>query len=180
MKPPCYLTRRERYKPPCMTSPTPELWWAPEPDELDGDPRRISSVYEDRANRARIICCTECPLQQQQTCAKHALDDNASSGVWAAVKLPGTQWRHRGEVQECHQKLRLISVGIVAAHELPENIELLEQAEDFRWCKRCEESKPVFEFYTDCRTGKPAPQRGCKECLRACTRSYANQSDLAG
>lgn len=160
-KPSCYLTAVERYRPPCDTSPTPELWWSPEDGEV---PRTmVAVIYEERARQARIVCCTECPLHQQQVCAKEALDGKATTGVWAGVKLPGPQWRNIPLLAEARDELQLVADG-AGAHELAANADLLEKIDIMHHCKRCDRDKRMyFDFYLD---KKDRPLGACKQCRR--------------
>ena len=169
MKPRCYLTTVERRRTPCYTSDTPELWWGP--DIADGvHPSMIASEYDDRAIQARIICCTQCPLHEQQECAKEALRSDATSGVWGGVKLPCggiNQYRVHDKIVEARKDLQRVADGL-GAHELSTNALLLEQNERRRMCKRCNTPKPLHAFYLD-KNNKPI-RGSCKACKRADTR----------
>jgi len=50
--------------------------------------------------------------------------------VWAAVKLPGGQYRKRHELARAHDVLRRIADGTLNPRELPESAELLSRTDE--------------------------------------------------
>ena len=83
--------------------------------------------YESASIEARTLCLRRCPLAQQRRCAQHAVDHQVEFGVWAGVKLPGSQYRKRGELARAHEVLRQIAVGEISPRQLPESAALLER-----------------------------------------------------
>ena len=112
---------------PCSTDP--DLWFGYADDDAS-DGAAKARVYEQSATRARTICLRRCPLAAQRQCAKRAVDGGEEYGVWAAVKLPGGQYRKRHELARAHDLLRRIAEGSVNPRELPESAELLSRADD--------------------------------------------------
>lgn len=111
---------------PCTTNP--ELWFGyPDADGSDGAAK--ARAYEQSATEARVQCLRRCPLAQQRRCAALAVERSEEYGVWAAVKLPGGQYRKRGELAAAHDLLRAIADGQINARELPDNQALLTSRE---------------------------------------------------
>lgn len=118
---------RPTLKPPCSTNP--ELWFGyADDDTADGAAK--ARVYEQSAAEARLICLHRCPLAQQRRCAALAVERREEYGVWAAVKLPGGQYRKREELARVRAVLRRIAAGEINPRELPENAALLARHED--------------------------------------------------
>ncbi|BBZ36607.1 WhiB family transcriptional regulator [Mycolicibacterium confluentis] len=111
---------------PCASDP--DLWFG-YPDDDGGHGPAKNRSYETAAVQARTLCLRRCPLAQQRRCAQHAVDHEVEFGVWAGVKLPGNQYRKRGELEHAHEVLRRIATGEISARELPENAALLERRE---------------------------------------------------
>ncbi|CAJ1578373.1 WhiB family transcriptional regulator [[Mycobacterium] wendilense] len=109
---------------PCADDP--DLWFGyPDDDGADGAAKARS--YESAALEARTLCLRRCPLAQQRLCAGRAVEHGVEFGVWAGIKLPGNQYRKRGELQRAHELLRRIAAGEINARQLPENAALLER-----------------------------------------------------
>ncbi len=111
---------------PCSTEP--DLWFGYADDDAS-DGAAKARVYEQSATRARTICLRRCPLAQQRACARSAVDGGEEYGVWAGVKLPGGQYRKRGQLARAHEVLRRIAEGDLNPRELPESVELLTRSE---------------------------------------------------
>jgi WhiB family redox-sensing transcriptional regulator len=112
---------------PCSTNP--DLWFGyADDDATDGAAK--ARVYEQSATEARLLCLRRCPLAQQRRCAHLAVERGEEYGVWAGVKLPGSQYRKRGQLAEARAVLRRIAAGEIASRELPENAALLARHED--------------------------------------------------
>ncbi|WP_373140925.1 WhiB family transcriptional regulator [Mycobacterium marinum] len=111
---------------PCATNP--ELWFG-YPDDDSGDGAAKARAYERSATEARIQCLRRCPLAQQRLCAERAVKHREEYGVWAGVKLPGGQYRKRGQLAEAHDVLRRIAAGEINARQLPESTALLARNE---------------------------------------------------
>ncbi len=109
---------------PC--SADPDLWFG-YCDDDNGDGAAKARSYESASIEARTLCLRRCPLAQQRRCAQHAVDHQVEFGVWAGVKLPGSQYRKRGELARSHEVLRQIAAGEVSPRELPESAALLER-----------------------------------------------------
>lgn len=108
--------------PPC--SANPELWFGyPDADGADGAAK--ARAYERSSTEARLQCLRRCPLAQQRQCAALAVERGEEYGVWAAVKLPGGQYRKRAELAQAHALLRAIAAGEINPRELPDNQALL-------------------------------------------------------
>src|ERR1700743_1453608 len=112
--------------PPCASNP--ELWFG-YPDDDSGDGAAKARAYERSATEARLQCLRRCPLAQQRQCAQHAIAHREEYGVWAGVKLPGGQYRERGQLAAAHDVLRRIASGEINSRELPENASLLTRHE---------------------------------------------------
>ncbi|ODR09852.1 transcriptional regulator [Mycolicibacillus koreensis] len=107
---------------PC--SADPDLWFGyADDEEIDGTAK--ARLYERSATQARLLCLRRCPLSQQRRCAGYAVEHGEEYGVWAGIKLPGGQYRKRGELARAHQTLRRIAAGEINARELAENAALL-------------------------------------------------------
>lgn len=107
---------------PCTANP--ELWFGyPDADSSDGAAK--ARAYELSSAQARLLCIRRCPLAQQRRCAALAVQRGEEYGVWAGVKLPGGQYRKRGELAAAHLVLRSIAAGEINARQLPENQSLL-------------------------------------------------------
>lgn len=111
---------------PCSLNP--ELWFG-YPDDDDGDGAAKARAYEQSATEARLLCLRRCPLEQQRRCARYAVDHHEEYGVWAAVKLPGGQYRKRDQLARAHDALRRIAAGEINSRQLPENAALLSRRE---------------------------------------------------
>ena len=112
---------------PCSSDP--DLWFGyADNDASDGAAK--ARVYEQSATRARTICLRRCPLSAQRQCAQRAVDGGEEYGVWAAIKLPGGQYRKRHDLARAHDLLRRIAEGPLNPRELPESAELLSRTED--------------------------------------------------
>ncbi|MGV0635934.1 WhiB family transcriptional regulator [Mycolicibacillus trivialis] len=109
---------------PC--SENPDLWFGYADDD-NGDGAAKARAYERSAARARLLCLRRCPLAQQRRCAGYAVEHGEEYGVWAGIKLPGGQYRKRGELARAHAVLRRIAAGEVNPRQLPENAALLAQ-----------------------------------------------------
>lgn len=113
---------------PCAANP--DLWFGYNDDDgSDKDGTAKARAYETAAIEARAMCLRRCPLAQQRVCARLAIEQDEEYGVWAGVKLPGGQYRKRGELARAHETLRRIAAGEVNPRELPENAALLERRE---------------------------------------------------
>jgi WhiB family transcriptional regulator, redox-sensing transcriptional regulator len=113
---------------PCAANP--DLWFGYSDDDgTDKDGTAKARAYETAAIEARALCLRRCPLAQQRRCARLAIEQDEEYGVWAAVKLPGGQYRKRDELARAHETLRRIADGEVNPRELPENAALLERRE---------------------------------------------------
>ena len=112
---------------PCAADP--DLWFGYADDDAS-DGAAKARVYEQSATRARTICLRRCPLAAQRQCAQRAVDGGEEYGVWAAVKLPGGQYRKRHELARAHDLLRRIAGGSLNPRELPESAELLSRTDD--------------------------------------------------
>ncbi|GAB3009463.1 WhiB family transcriptional regulator [Mycobacterium bourgelatii] len=111
---------------PCASNP--ELWFGyPDDDNADGAAK--ARAYERSATEARIQCLRRCPLAQQRLCAQRALSHREEYGVWAAIKLPGGQYRKREQLARAHDVLRRIAAGEINPRQLPENAALLSRCE---------------------------------------------------
>ncbi len=111
---------------PCAADP--DLWFG-YPDDDGGHGATKARSYESSAIEARTLCLRRCPLEQQRRCAQRAVDHEVEFGVWAGVKLPGNQYRKRGELERAHEILRRIAAGEISPRQLPENTALLERRE---------------------------------------------------
>jgi WhiB family transcriptional regulator, redox-sensing transcriptional regulator len=109
---------------PC--SADPDLWFGYSDDD-HGDGAAKARTYETASIEARTLCLRRCPLAQQRRCAQHAVQHGVEFGVWAGVKLPGGQYRKRGELARAHQVLRQIADGELTPRQLPESAALLER-----------------------------------------------------
>lgn len=109
---------------PC--SADPDLWFGYCDDDQGAGATKARS-YETASIEARTLCLRRCPLAQQRRCAQHAVDAGVEFGVWAGIKLPGGQYRKRGELARAHDLLQRIADGEIAPRELPENAALLER-----------------------------------------------------
>lgn len=119
---------------PHATSPcseNPDLWFG-FADDADGDGATKARAYEQSAIEARLLCLRRCPLAQQRRCAQYAVEHDEEFGVWAGVKLPGSQYRKRGELARAHRALHRIAAGEITARQLPENVALLSLREHDR------------------------------------------------
>lgn len=113
---------------PCAANP--DLWFGfSDDDGASKDGTAKARAYERAALEARTICLRRCPLARQRVCALLAVEQEEEYGVWAGVKLPGGQYRKRGELADAHETLRRIAAGEVNPRELPENAALLERRE---------------------------------------------------
>lgn len=112
---------------PCSSDP--DLWFGYSDDDAS-DGAAKARVYEQSATRARTICLRRCPLAAQRQCAARAVDGGEEYGVWAAIKLPGGQYRKRHELARAHELLARIADGSVNPRELPESAELLSRTAD--------------------------------------------------
>jgi len=112
---------------PCSSDP--DLWFGYADDDAS-DGAAKARVYEQSATRARTICLRRCPLAAQRQCARRAIDGGEEYGVWAAVKLPGGQYRKRHELARAHDVLRRIADGTLNPRELPESAELLSRTDE--------------------------------------------------
>lgn len=138
---------------PASSSPcsiNPDLWFGyADDDDTDGTAK--ARIYEQSAIEARLICLRRCPLAQQRRCAALAVERGEEYGVWAGVKLPGGQYRKRGELAKAHAVLRRIAAGEINPRELPENAALLARHEN-------EQSAPSATVYQlPARTAGPRP-----------------------
>jgi len=107
---------------PCAANP--DLWFGyADDDESDGTAK--ARLYDRSATQARLVCLRRCPLDQQRRCAGYAVEQGEEYGVWAGIKLPGGQYRKRGELARAHQTLGRIAAGEINARELPDNAALL-------------------------------------------------------
>lgn len=111
---------------PCAADP--DLWFGYSDDDTS-DGAAKARVYEQSATKARMICLRRCPLVQQRLCAQQAIEAGEEYGVWAGIKLPGGQYRKRGELADAHAVLQRIADGHINPRELPENSELLARSE---------------------------------------------------
>ena len=111
---------------PC--SADPDLWFGYADDDAS-DGAAKARVYEQSAAKARTICLRRCPLAQQRLCARRAVEGGEEYGVWAAIKLPGGQYRKRHQLAHAHAVLRQIADGEINPRELPESAELLSRSE---------------------------------------------------
>lgn len=111
---------------PCAADP--DLWFGYADDDT-GDGAAKARRYEAAANLARTICLRRCPLAQQRRCARQAVDTAEEYGVWAAVKLPGGQYRKRHQLTQAREVLRRIADGSLNPRELPESAAVLALAE---------------------------------------------------
>lgn len=111
---------------PCSTEP--DLWFGYADDDAS-DGAAKARLWEQSAARARTICLRRCPLAQQRRCARQAVEAGEEYGVWAAVKLPGGQYRKRHELARAHAVLRQIADGLINPRELAESAELLGREE---------------------------------------------------
>ncbi|MFA5710511.1 WhiB family transcriptional regulator [Mycolicibacterium sp.] len=109
---------------PCADDP--DLWFG-YPDDNGTDGAAKARSYESAALEARALCLRRCPLALQRQCAQRAVEHGVEFGVWAGIKLPGNQYRKRGELERAHETLRRIAAGEINARELPENAALLER-----------------------------------------------------
>jgi WhiB family redox-sensing transcriptional regulator len=109
---------------PCAADP--DLWFGYVDDD-NGDGAAKARTYERASIEARTQCLRRCPLAQQRRCARYAVDHEVEFGVWAGVKLPGGQYRKRGELARAHQVLSQIAAGEINPRELPESAALLER-----------------------------------------------------
>jgi WhiB family redox-sensing transcriptional regulator len=109
---------------PC--SADPDLWFGYSDDDQGAGAAKARS-YETASIEARTLCLRRCPLAQQRRCARHAVENGVEFGVWAGVKLPGGQYRKRGELARAHLVLRQIADGEISPRQLPENAALLER-----------------------------------------------------
>lgn len=110
---------------PC--SADPDLWFGYADDDAS-DGAAKARVYEQSAAKARTICLRRCPLAQQRRCARRAVEGGEEYGVWAAIKLPGGQYRKRHQLARAHAVLRAIADGEINPRELPESAELLSRS----------------------------------------------------
>lgn len=111
---------------PCTANP--DLWFGYNDDDgKDGSAK--ARAYERASVEARTLCLRRCPLAQQRLCAQLAVEQGEEYGVWAGVKLPGGQYRKRGELEQAHHTLRRIAAGAVSPRQLPENTALLERTQ---------------------------------------------------
>lgn len=111
---------------PCAADP--DLWFGyADDDTSDGTTK--ARAYEQSATKARLICLRLCPLAQQRLCARSAVEAGEEYGVWAAVKLPGGQYRKRAQLAQAHDILRRIAAGDINPRELPQSVELLTRGE---------------------------------------------------
>lgn len=109
---------------PCAADP--DLWFGySDDDSADGAAKARS--YESAAIEARTLCLRRCPLAQQRRCARYAVDHAVEFGVWAGIKLPGSQYRKRHQLEQAHHILRRIAAGEISPRELPDNAALLER-----------------------------------------------------
>ncbi|CAJ1494461.1 WhiB family transcriptional regulator [[Mycobacterium] burgundiense] len=109
---------------PCAADP--DLWFGYSDDDEGAGAAKARS-YESAALEARALCLRRCPLAQQRQCARRAVEHGVEFGVWAGIKLPGNQYRKRGELARAHAVLRRIAAGEISARQLPENAALLER-----------------------------------------------------
>lgn len=115
-----------------MTNPCsadPDLWFGYNDDDC-GPGAAKARHYESAAIEARTQCLRRCPLAQQRLCAQRAVDHEVEFGVWAGVKLPGSQYRKRHQLQAAWDTLRRIAIGELNPRELPESMALLERLVD--------------------------------------------------
>lgn len=111
---------------PCSSNP--DLWFGyADDDGTDGIAK--ARAYERSAAQARLLCLRRCPLAQQRRCAGYAVAHGEEYGVWAGIKLPGGQYRKRGELARAHGLLRRIAAGEIGPREIPANAELLAEHE---------------------------------------------------
>jgi WhiB family redox-sensing transcriptional regulator len=109
---------------PCAANP--DLWFGYNDDDgKDGSAK--ARAYERSSIEARTICLRRCPLAQQRLCAQLAVEQGEEYGVWAGVKLPGGQYRKRGELEHAHRTLRRIAAGEICPRQLPESAMLLKR-----------------------------------------------------
>ncbi len=109
---------------PCAENP--DLWFGyNDGDGIDGTAK--ARAYERAAVEARMLCLRRCPLSAQRACARLAVEQGEEYGVWAGVKLPGGQYRKRGELRRSHETLRQIADGELSPREIPGNAALLER-----------------------------------------------------
>ncbi len=107
---------------PC--SADPDLWFGYADDDAS-DGAAKARAYEQSASKARAICLRHCALAHQRDCARRAVDAGEEYGVWAAIKLPGGQYRKRHQLALAHELLRSIAEGTINPRELADNVELL-------------------------------------------------------
>jgi WhiB family redox-sensing transcriptional regulator len=109
---------------PCRTDP--DMWWGyQDATAAPGAPH----IDRHAQRQAQLLCLRDCPAGAQRTCARTALSCNATHGVWAGIRLPGQQVKHRRVRLECQRDLRRIADGDVRPHELPANRALLRMME---------------------------------------------------
>jgi WhiB family redox-sensing transcriptional regulator len=109
---------------PCAANP--DLWFGYN-DDHGGDGAAKARAYETASIEARTLCLRRCPLAQQRMCARRAVEPGEEYGVWAGIKLPGGQYRKRGELEHAHEMLRRIAAGEISPRQLPESAALLER-----------------------------------------------------
>jgi WhiB family redox-sensing transcriptional regulator len=117
---------------PC--SADPDLFFGGHTEREDGDMGGPTLEVMQRAARlsetARTACLLRCPLAQQRRCAKEALKQDVTYGVWAGVQLPGDLARKVPVLNAQREILRGIAEGAIDPRTHPSNASLLNAASD--------------------------------------------------
>lgn len=115
---------------PCSSDP--DLFFGGHTEREDGDMGGPTLEVMQRAARlseaARTACLLRCPLAQQRRCAKEALKQDVTYGVWAAVQLPGDLARKVPVLNAQREILRGIAEGTIDPRTHPSNASLLNAA----------------------------------------------------
>ncbi|WP_064751505.1 WhiB family transcriptional regulator [Mycobacterium sp. URHB0044] len=113
--------------PPC--SADPDLFFAGHTEREDGGMGGPTLAMMQRASQqsetARTACLLRCPLAQQRSCARRALDMEAVYGVWAGVQLPGEHPRKVPVLEAQREILRGIADGSIDPRTHPSNAKIM-------------------------------------------------------
>ena len=108
---------------PCAENP--DLWFGyNDGDGIDGTAITVDGTahWVLDAQGADLLV-----VPAELACARLAVEQGEEYGVWAGVKLPGGQYRKRGELRRSHETLRQIADGELSPREIPGNAALLER-----------------------------------------------------
>jgi WhiB family redox-sensing transcriptional regulator len=112
---------------PC--SDDPDLFFAGHTEREDGGMGGPTLSMMQRAAQqsetARTACLLRCPLAQQRSCARRALDVEAVYGVWAGVQLPGEHPRKIPVLDAQREILQGIADGSIDPRTHPSNAKLM-------------------------------------------------------